>query len=383
MLQRLTLAAALVSVTLSACGGGGSDTAVSANPPVPSPTPSPAPAPAPSPSPAPDAPGGTPISAPAPAPGKIPAPLPAPAPAPADRQVTGAEVRQALSRAIPSIRAGEPGQYVHDGLDNALAGYIESDGTTLRTRTLASGRAGYTRSRENAITLTTSGGGLLPTVDDALYTGTPFDFNGVYPVNQTAASWAPEPGSPYFVRLIPTTLPTHPDALRLCWHISTPAATRLACTHHRPDGSLFGADIIEDITGPPLTTFSWQWEATPRPDGQPWTLADHAPGSIAGIAARDMTCITQTFGPGGGLTTAARSVSLTPSEVRVGSEVLLRHGSLRSTVETSGDLVTYTHDDANPVALIRRSYTLRAGELLKVTDRVEAGGSGYALECIP
>ena len=74
-------------------------------------------------------------------------------------------------------------------------------------------------------------------------------------------------------------------------------------------------------------------------------------------------------------------MTLTPSEVRVGVEVLLRHGKLRTTVEMQGDIVTYTHEDALPVASVLRSYRLRAGELLQVNWSVVAGASGFNSEC--
>ena len=382
MLQKTSLVTVVITMSLAACGGGGgSDSAVSANPPAPAPGTTPAPAPSP----------GldqTPISAPSPAPGKVPTqPV---LPAPTGQQFSGAVIRQALKQSIPVIGktggVAETGQYVHDGLDNPLAGYIASDGDTIRSRTLSRNEAGYASSREVAIKLTESNGGLLPTVNGTPYAaGDPaLDYAPNYPAGSVARTWHPSPGSPYFVKLIPGTLDTHPGALRLCWHINNAAASRLVCSHHGADGSVFGADFFEDISGPPVPHFSWQWQATPRADGQSYALADYAPGAIGGIPARNMTCITQVFGPGSPAPeTSVRPVSMTPSEVRVGDQVLLRHGTLESTTSQAGNVVTHTHTDRNPVAVISRRYELRLGELLKVTWGAQAGSSGSTTECAP
>lgn len=385
MLQKTSLAAVMISMALAACGGGGgSDTAVSANPDAPAPSPDPSPGPAPAPSPGLDP---TPISAPSPAPGKLPAPLPPPAPAPVGLQYSGTVLRQALQQSIAPIGstggAPETGQYVHDGLENPLAGYIASDGNVIRTRTLSVDGAGYSASREAAVTLTESNGSLQPTVDGVQYTAVDpiFNYASNYPANQTAGMWVQSAGSPYFVKLIPSTLDTHPGVLRLCWHINTAAATRLACTHHRADGGVFGSDIIEDINGP-VTHFSWQWEATPRADGQAYSLADYAPGAIAGFPARNMTCTSRTFGPGAPAPeTSVKNVSMTPSEIRVDDQVLLRHGTEQTTVQPGDGVVTYAHKDTNPAAL-NRSYTLRAEGLLNVTWGAQRGTSGFSTECV-
>lgn len=381
MLQKTSFVAVMFTLSLSACGGGGgTDTAVSANPPTPAPGTTPAPAPAPGVD-------QTPIVAPAPAPGKVPT-EPVLAPAPAGLQFSGAVIRQALKKAVPVIgKTGgstETGQYVHDGLDNpGRSAYIASDGTTIRTRILSANQSGYAPSRDTAITLTESGGGLVPTVDGVQYVGTPLNFNLNYPVNQVAGSWSPAPGSPYFAKLIPSTLASNPNIMKLCWHINTAAATRLACTYHRADGAIFGANFVEDINGV-LSNFAWQWEASPRLDGQSYTLADLAPGAIGGLPATGMSCIRRSFGPGNppAEPSAARNVQVTPSEIRVDDEVLLRHGRAQTTVQNGGDTVTYTHTDTNPAAIITRKYTLRAGSLVSVNWGIEAGASGVVNECV-
>ncbi len=382
MLHKKSLAVVIMTASIAACGGGGgSDTAVSANPPAPAPG---AGGPVAGPAPAPGVDTVTPITAPSPSPGKVPAPLPPPPSAPAGTSFSGTVLQRAMSQPIPVIgntgTTQESGQYVHAGLENPLAGYIASDGRTLRTSTLAASGAGYNRSREVALEMAQSNGGLAPRIDGVQYQGDPFNPAIDYPANTVARTWTAPDGSGQRVKLLPSTKPDHPGILRLCWEIQTNAAFRLACTHHAADGHVFGADIIEDINGS-VTHFDWQWEATPRPDGQPYAIADYAPGGIAGLPARNMACTTRTIGPGGGVESSTRPVALTPSEVRVGDEVLLRHGNLRSTVETQGDIVTYTHEDALPVATVLRSYRLRAGELLQVNWSVVAGASGFNSEC--
>ena len=95
-----------------------------------------------------------------------------------------------------------------------------------------------------------------------------------------------------------------------------------------------------------------------------------------------MSCVSRSFGPINPVEpSVTRSVLMTPSEVRVGDEVLLRHGA-QTKVQSSGDLVTYTHTDFNPVATITREYTLRAGELVTVRWGAQAGGSGGSTECL-
>ena len=138
----------------------------------------------------------------------------------------------------------------------------------------------------------------------------------------------------------------------------------------------------EDIDGV-VSNFAWQWEATARPDGRAYTLADFSPGAIGGIAAMPMSCLTRYIGPGNPVEpTTTRQVQMTPSELRIGDEVLFRHGLGQSTVQASADSVTYTHTDFNPVASFTREYTLRAGLLLSVRWSVVAGGSGSASECV-
>ena len=383
MRRKTSIVAVLISVSLAGCGGGGSDTAVSANPPATDDGPAPGPAPGPVPAPRVDR---TPISAPSPSPGKVPAPLPDPPPAPAGLQFSGAAIRHALKQPIPAAGgpgSHETGQYVHDGLDNPIAAYIASDGNTIRTRTLSPNEAGsYTPSREAAVTLAETGSGLVPIVDGVQYQGTPLNFNLNYPANQTAGMWVSATGSPYFVKLIPSTLAANPAVMKLCWHINTAAAVRLACTYHHADGRIFGSNFIEDIDGV-VSNFAWQWEATARPDGRAYTLADFSPGAIGGIAAMPMSCLTRYIGPGNPVEpTTTRQVQMTPSELRIGDEVLFRHGLGQSTVQASADSVTYTHTDFNPVASFTREYTLRAGLLLSVRWSVVAGGSGSASECV-
>src|SRR5690606_2765600 len=128
MLHKKSLAVVAMTAVIAACGGGGgSDTAVSANPPAPG-TPDAGQAPAPG------VDNTTPITAPSPSPGKVPSPLPPPPPAPAGTTYSGAELQRAMGQSIPVIgntgTTQESGQYVHDGLDNPLAGYIASDGRT-------------------------------------------------------------------------------------------------------------------------------------------------------------------------------------------------------------------------------------------------------------
>ncbi|NLD54094.1 MAG: hypothetical protein GX652_05470 [Burkholderiaceae bacterium] len=378
MLHKKSLAVVAMTAVIAACGGGGgSDTAVSANPPAPG-TPDAGQAPAPG------VDNTTPITAPSPSPGKVPSPLPPPPPAPAGTTYSGAELQRAMGQSIPVIgntgTTQESGQYVHDGLDNPLAGYIASDGRTWRTFTLTASGSGYNRSREAALEITQANGGIVPKVDGVQYQGEPFDPSASYPANVIARTWNAPDGSGNHVKLLPSTKPEHPGLLRLCWEIKTAAAFRLACSHHAADGHVFGADLIEDIDGQ-IVSFDWQWEATPRPDGQPYQIGDYAPGGIAALPTRIMTCVRRTIGPDGRTDTSTQPVTLTPSEIRVGDEVLLRHGNLRTTVTTEGDIVTYAHEDALPIAAVQRSYRLRAGELLSVNWAIIGGASGFTSEC--
>ncbi len=379
MLHKKTLAVVIMTASIAACGGGGgSETAVSANPPAPAPGGGPVAGPAP----APGVDNPTPINAPSP--GKPPGPLPPPPPATAGTVFPGTQMQRAMTQAVPAIgntvTTRESGQYVHDGLENPLAGYIVSDGRLTRTYTLAASATGYDISREAVLEIVEDNGGLAPKVDGVQYRGEPFNPAIDYPANVIARTWTAPDGSDRHVKLLPSTTDDHPGILRLCWEIKSAAAFRLACTHHAADGHIFGADLIEDIDGV-IVRFDWQWEATPRPDGKPYGLADYAPGGFAGLDARNMTCVRQTIGPDSRTDTTIQPVSLTPSEVRVGDQVLLRHGNLRTTVETEGEFVTYTHEDALPIATVRRSYRLRAGELLSVNWAVVGGASGFTSEC--
>ncbi|MGE0801681.1 MAG: hypothetical protein AB7G13_30885 [Lautropia sp.] len=367
MKKSFTLVTIVVGTSLAACGGGGSDSAVSANPPAPTPVPAPTPsAPVPAPSPI-----GNPPA------GKLPAPL-TELPAGNGATFSGAQIARALAQPVSPVSDFVAGRRMYLGLGTALAGYVESNGTTITTRTLAPAGSQYEQSRSVSITPAQVSGGLAPSVDGVRYDGTPLPLTGNFAANQQAAEWTSGANK---VALWPTVIANKPGALRLCWLIQTSAAFRFACTDHREaDGRIFGAATDEVIEGT-VYPLRWQWEATPRAGG--WALADYAPGGDAAIPARAMNCTTTTIGPGStGPVQDIRQVTLTPSEVLIGNELFERHEISENTESRSGNQVTYTHSFApNPATLFQTSYTLEAGRLTLVRRAQGGATSGSRIEC--
>jgi hypothetical protein len=288
MLQRTSLVAAMITMSLAACGGGGGsdDTAVSANPPAPTaPSPSPSATPEPGAAPAPTATAPTPsapsASTPPPVtPGVATPPPPAQSPASTPvPSVPGSLVWAALVRGV----SDEPN---HDGnpytkYRKVLAGdnfyYL---GGALVSHSIGGGfpgASGIGLTGFVAVTPVINGGVITSvTANDLTLEGASLDLRNVNPaINASAGTWT---NGQWFATLLVQSVSGQPDLMRVCWntHLPPPPPVtgppgfdplvreapfkRLMCGvyNNKQAGPDVGGYVIDDFAGK-VTTYSASW----------------------------------------------------------------------------------------------------------------------------
>ena len=283
MLQRTSLAAVMISMSMAACGGGGSDeTAVSANPPAPVPSPSPSAAPAP---------GTTPAAGTVPAPvGASPAPVgasptPAPSGAPAAGPVaapaaSGLLVWAALEAGVSPSPNPEGNPYTNYRKVSSPDGSYYFLGGAMTTHVIGGGfpnASGLGLTHVVTVEPQVSNGVITGVTANGLsMEGPTLDLRSAnLPYDRDPIAWT---NGQYSVKLLVQSVSGQPDSMRVCWDAHLPPPTpvagppgfvpqvrsepfrRLMCGvySNKQSGPDRGGYVIDDFGGK-KTTYTANW----------------------------------------------------------------------------------------------------------------------------